>query len=90
MAAAGGSNALQGYVEFAQDLISGELAQKLYFITQKISKKGTNKDEDEHNPEMEILLSPDDYSSPALAFVKDVCKVLSLDTNVADQVLYFY
>ena len=32
----------QGYVEFTQELIAGELAQKLYFITQKIHKRGTN------------------------------------------------
>ncbi|CAL4122980.1 unnamed protein product, partial [Meganyctiphanes norvegica] len=85
VAAAGGSNALQGYVEFAQELIAGELAQKLYFITQKICKKGTNTNEDDRL-EIEVLMSSDDHSTPALAFVKNVCKVLSLDTNVTDQV----
>jgi len=80
----GGSSNLQGYLEFAQDLIAGELAQKLYFITQKISKKGTNHNESDRN-ELEII-SSDDLDAPALAFVKSVCKVLSLDTNVTDQV----
>jgi len=83
--AAAAGNTLQGYVDFAQGLISGELAQKLYFITQKISKKGTNTHEDDRL-EIQILMASKEQSIPALEFVKSICKVLSLDTNVTEQV----
>nr|XP_027207609.1 DNA polymerase epsilon catalytic subunit A-like [Penaeus vannamei] len=76
--------ALQGYVDFAQDLISGELAQKLYFITQKIQKKGT-RDEEEDDPSV-LMVAPDIHTTPALEFVKSITKVLSLDPIVSEQV----
>lgn len=78
-------DALQGYVEFAQDLVSGELAQKLYFITQKIQKRGTSGREKEEEL-LPVIASTDHNSSPALEFVKSVTKVLSLDSSVAEQV----
>ncbi|KAK7073292.1 hypothetical protein SK128_028068 [Halocaridina rubra] len=79
--------ALQGYTEYAQDLISGEMAQKLYFITQKIHKRGTNPRAEEMEGESGALFAqPDHHSNPALEFIKSVTKVLSLDPNVAEQV----
>ncbi|KAB7504214.1 DNA polymerase epsilon catalytic subunit A [Armadillidium nasatum] len=72
---------------FSQELISGELAQKLFFITQKIHKKGLKKDLEEDNEEENIhFLLSSGNDNPALQFVKSVCKVLSLDSNVTEQV----
>ena len=76
---------VEGYVPFAQDLISGEMAQKLYFITQKIQKKGTNEREEEEESNL-LMVQPGLNSNPALEFVKSVTKVLSLDANVREQV----
>ncbi|KAG7176387.1 DNA polymerase epsilon catalytic subunit A-like [Homarus americanus] len=78
-------DSLQGYVEFAQDLVSGELAQKLYFITQKIHKKGTSGREEE-DESTSLIVSDDSHNIPALEFVKNVTKVLSLDSTVTEQV----
>ncbi|XP_064102350.1 DNA polymerase epsilon catalytic subunit A-like [Macrobrachium nipponense] len=75
---------VQGHVEYAQDLISGEMAQKLYFITQKIQKRGTNERDEEE--ETNLMVLPGRNSNPALEFVKSVTKVLSLDSNVTEQV----
>lgn len=84
------ADALQGYTEFAQDLISGELAQKLYFITQKIHKRGTSgrkkEEEEEEDRNISLISTLDHHSNPALEFVKSVTKVLSLDSAITDQV----
>nr|XP_053633938.1 DNA polymerase epsilon catalytic subunit A-like [Cherax quadricarinatus] len=82
------ADALKGFEDYAQDLVSGELAQKLYFITQKIHKKGTRGREEE-GEEAQLStqsISTDPHSIPALEFVKSVTKVLSLDSAVTEQV----
>lgn len=79
-------DALQGYVDFAQELVSGELAQKLFFITQKIKKKGTGGQEEEENISTSLMSVSDSHRNPALEFVKSVTKVLSLDSTVVEQV----
>ncbi|XP_018009711.1 DNA polymerase epsilon catalytic subunit A isoform X2 [Hyalella azteca] len=78
------------HIQFARTLISGELSQKLFFITQKIQKRGTHKrDEDDDEEKENLLVTPAalrGHHNPAVEFVKSVCKVLSLDANVTDQV----
>ncbi|KAK3853994.1 hypothetical protein Pcinc_039493 [Petrolisthes cinctipes] len=83
------TDALQNYTEFAQELVSGELAQKLYFITQKIQKRGTNRVDEEDQQEeerMSLTITAEGQGSPALEFVKSITKVLSLDSTVSEQV----
>lgn len=71
--------------EFAQELVAGQLAQKLYFLTQRIHKKGTASKEVEE-AEQSMLLATSYQHFPALEFVKSVTKVLSLDSTVAQEV----
>ena len=73
--------------DFAKELISGDLAQKLYFITQKIQKKGSNKRGEDLDERSSLLDDSVSLSNPALEFVKSICKILSLDTEVSDQVI---
>ena len=77
---------LEGYV---QELVSGELAQSLFTVTQKIHKKlpeqlGGGDDEESVFPVLPG--SHLKFTNPALEFVKSLCKVLSLDTAITDQV----
>lgn len=79
------------HIKFARDLVRGELAQKLFFITQQLQKKGSKgKDEfDEEEEDRNMLIadvSKNMDRNPALEFVKSVCTVLGLDANVSDQV----
>ncbi len=69
--------------EFAQDLIMGELTQRLFGVTQKIHKKLTTS-EDNVFP-----LLPGSHlklSNPALEFIKALCKVLALDSAITEEV----
>ncbi|KAG0692675.1 DNA polymerase epsilon catalytic subunit A [Chionoecetes opilio] len=75
----------QSCAEFAQELVGGQLAQKLYFLTQRIHKKGTASKEVEE-AEQSMLLATSDQHFPALEFVKSVTKVLSLDSSVTVEV----
>lgn len=87
------TDAPQNYTDFAQELVAGELAQKLYFITQKIQKRGTNRLDEEDREEEErrsLSITADGQGSPALEFVKSITKVLSLDSTVSEQVIFFY
>ncbi|XP_077483057.1 DNA polymerase epsilon catalytic subunit 1 isoform X2 [Amblyomma americanum] len=71
---------------YMKRLVSGELAQKLFSITQKIHHKLSSNllDGEEVFPVIPGRhLKP---TSPALEFVKAVCKVLSLDVNIAEEV----
>ncbi|XP_050693132.1 DNA polymerase epsilon catalytic subunit A-like [Eriocheir sinensis] len=71
--------------EFAQELVAGQLAQKLYFLTQRIQKKGSARREVEE-AEQSMLLATTSHQIPALEFVKSITKVLSLDSTVAQEV----
>ena len=73
--------------EFAEDLVSGELSQRLFGVVEKINKKFP-----EHRGDPEDSIFPHLPGShlkltyPALEFVKAVCKVLELDLGVAEPV----
>ncbi|XP_043195220.1 DNA polymerase epsilon catalytic subunit A-like [Amphibalanus amphitrite] len=77
----------QDAVEFAKNLITGEMAQKLFMITQKMQRKLHSTRGAEPNPLFPQL--PGSHlllQNPALEFVKAICKVLSLDQHVEAEV----
>merc|ERR1712038_2017737 len=73
--------------KYSQDLISGELSQRLFSITQKLHKKlpaeiGTHQDS-------VFPILPGSYlklTNPALEFVKALCHVLNLDSAIENEV----
>ncbi|PNF35844.1 hypothetical protein B7P43_G09409 [Cryptotermes secundus] len=77
--------------EFAKQLINGEMAQKLYKITQTIHEKALKQAKNliKENDEDQFSWSKNshmDLEKVSLEFVKTVCKVLSLDSSVQDEV----
>ncbi|KAJ8415285.1 hypothetical protein AAFF_G00422650 [Aldrovandia affinis] len=85
---AGDSNALPGMISFSQEYVSSELTQNFFTITQKIQKKVTCTRSVSQPSEMFPVLpgSHLPLNNPALEFIKYVCQVLSLDTNIVNQV----
>ncbi|XP_029426854.1 DNA polymerase epsilon catalytic subunit A isoform X2 [Rhinatrema bivittatum] len=82
------AGAMPGMITFSQDYVSNELTQNFFTITQKIQKKVTGTRHATEPSEMFPVL-PGSYlplNNPALEFIKYVCKVLSLDTNITNQV----
>ncbi|XP_031367995.1 DNA polymerase epsilon catalytic subunit 1 [Apis dorsata] len=89
LAAQLGLGSLENTANFAKKLISGDMSQKLFQIVQKIYKKLP-----------EITLTIQEYPNldldgkdskrinPALELVKSVCKVLSLDKEVENEVYH--
>ena len=75
--------------EYAQDLIKGELTHRLFGVTQKIHKKlppETSLEEGETSVFPSLPGSHLKLTHPALEFVKALCKVLSLDEAITEQV----
>ncbi|XP_043925704.1 DNA polymerase epsilon catalytic subunit A [Protopterus annectens] len=86
--AEGKAGALPGMITFSQEYVANELTQNFFTITQKIQKKVTGSRSTTETSEMFPVL-PGSYlplNNPALEFIKCVCKVLSLDTNITNQV----
>lgn len=75
-------------ITFSQDYVANELTQSFFTITQKIQKKVTGSRNSTEPSDMFPLLPGSHLllNNPALEFIKCVCKVLSLDTNVTNQV----
>ncbi|XP_075753979.1 DNA polymerase epsilon catalytic subunit A isoform X1 [Pelodiscus sinensis] len=85
---AGEAGALPGVITFSQDYVANELTQSFFTIIQKIQKKVTGSRHATLPSDMFPVL-PGSYlplNNPALEFVKYVCKVLSLDANITNQV----
>uniref|UniRef100_A0A2I2Y7D6 DNA polymerase epsilon catalytic subunit n=1 Tax=Gorilla gorilla gorilla TaxID=9595 RepID=A0A2I2Y7D6_GORGO len=80
--------ALPGMITFSQDYVANELTQSFFTITQKIQKKVTGSRNSTELSEMFPVLPGSHLllNNPALEFIKYVCKVLSLDTNITNQV----
>lgn len=72
--------------EYAKELITGELAQKLFYITEKIHKKLPSQSYDANSLFPQLPGAHLKLMNPALEFIKAVCKVLSLDSSVAEDV----
>uniref|UniRef100_A0A674IGW1 DNA polymerase epsilon catalytic subunit n=1 Tax=Terrapene triunguis TaxID=2587831 RepID=A0A674IGW1_9SAUR len=86
--AVGEAGAMPGVITFSQDYVSNELTQSFFTITQKIQKKVTGSRHATLPSDMFPAL-PGSYlplNNPALEFIKYVCKVLSLDANITNQV----
>lgn len=84
----GEAGAMPGMISFSQDYVANELTQNFFTITQKIQKKVTGTRNVTEPSEMFPVL-PGSYltlNNPALEFIKYVCKVLSLDANITNQV----
>nr|XP_033811806.1 DNA polymerase epsilon catalytic subunit A [Geotrypetes seraphini] len=82
------AGAMPGMITFSQDYVANELTQSFFTIAQKIQKKVTGTRHVTEPSEMFPVL-PGSYlplNNPALEFIKYVCKVLSLDTNITNQV----
>ncbi|XP_015221455.2 DNA polymerase epsilon catalytic subunit A [Lepisosteus oculatus] len=86
--AAGDANALPGMITFSQEYVSSELTQSFFTITQKIQKKVTGTRNVTQPSDMFPVLpgSHLPLNNPALEFIKYVCQVLSLDSNITNQV----
>uniref|UniRef100_A0A2K5KBR1 DNA polymerase epsilon catalytic subunit n=1 Tax=Colobus angolensis palliatus TaxID=336983 RepID=A0A2K5KBR1_COLAP len=86
--AEGAAGALPGMITFSQDYVANELTQSFFTITQKIQKKVTGSRNSTELSEMFPVLPGSHLllNNPALEFIKYVCKVLSLDTNITNQV----
>uniref|UniRef100_A0A3B3CYW5 DNA polymerase epsilon catalytic subunit n=1 Tax=Oryzias melastigma TaxID=30732 RepID=A0A3B3CYW5_ORYME len=86
--ALGDSTALPGMISFSQEYVASELTQNIFTITQKIQKKVTGTRNVAQTSEMFPVLpgSHLPLNNPALEFVKYVCQVLSLDSNIVNQV----
>ncbi|KAG2471169.1 DPOE1 polymerase, partial [Polypterus senegalus] len=84
----GDANALPGMITFSQEYVCSELTQNFFTITQKIQKKVTGTRHATEPSELFPVLpgSHLPLSNPALEFIKYVCKVLSLDANITNQV----
>ncbi|OWK53601.1 DNA polymerase epsilon catalytic subunit A [Lonchura striata] len=86
--ALGELRAMPGMITFSQDYVANELTQSFFTVTQKIQKKMAGSQNAREPSDMFPVL-PGSYlplNNPALEFIKYVCKVLSLDTNITNQV----
>ncbi|XP_048370765.1 DNA polymerase epsilon catalytic subunit A [Sphaerodactylus townsendi] len=84
----GEPGAMPGVITFSQEYVANELTQSFFTITQKIQKKVSGSRRTTEPSEMFPAL-PGSYlmfNNPALEFIKCVCQVLSLDTNITNQV----
>ncbi|KAE8634027.1 hypothetical protein XENTR_v10002174 [Xenopus tropicalis] len=80
--------AMPGLITFSQDYVANELTQNFFTITQKIQKKVTGTRHATEPSEMFPILpgSHLPLNNPALEFIKYVCEVLALDSNITNQV----
>ncbi|XP_040208047.1 DNA polymerase epsilon catalytic subunit A [Rana temporaria] len=86
--AVGETGAMPGLITFSQDYVANELTQNFFTITQKIQKKVTGTRHVTEPSEMFPVLPGSHLllNNPALEFIKYVCEVLSLDSNITNQV----
>ncbi|XP_034952341.1 DNA polymerase epsilon catalytic subunit 1 [Chelonus insularis] len=82
-----GLGSLENAAEFAKKIIAGEMSQKLFQIVQKIHKKLPEKvlTINEY-PNLDLGINGVMKINPALELIKAICKVLSLDKEVEDEV----
>ncbi|XP_028047433.2 DNA polymerase epsilon catalytic subunit 1 [Monomorium pharaonis] len=82
-----GLGALENTAEFAKKLISGEMSQRLFKITQKIHRNLPEKTLTlEEYPNLDMGGKESIKINPALELIKAICKVLSLDKEVENEV----
>ncbi|XP_011332677.2 DNA polymerase epsilon catalytic subunit A isoform X4 [Ooceraea biroi] len=82
-----GLGALENTAEFAKKMISGEMSQKLFKIAQKIHKSLPEKTLTlKEYPNVNMGGKESVRINPALELIKAVCKVLSLDKEVENEI----
>ncbi|KZC07383.1 PREDICTED: DNA polymerase epsilon catalytic subunit A [Dufourea novaeangliae] len=82
-----GLGSLENTADFAKKLISGDLSQKLFHIVQKIYKKLPEKELTiQEYPNLDLNGKESKKINPALELIKSVCKVLSLDKEINNEV----
>ncbi|XP_053980973.1 DNA polymerase epsilon catalytic subunit 1 [Hylaeus volcanicus] len=82
-----GLGSLKNTADFAKTLISGDMSQKLFQIVQKIYKKIPEKVlTAQEYPNLDLDGKESKKINPALELVKAICKVLSLDKEVENEV----
>nr|XP_003707004.1 PREDICTED: DNA polymerase epsilon catalytic subunit A [Megachile rotundata] len=82
-----GLGSLENTADFAKKLISGDLSQQLFQIIQKIHKKIPEKVLTiEEYPNLDLDGKETKRINPALELIKSVCKVLSLDKEIENEV----
>ncbi|XP_029670196.1 DNA polymerase epsilon catalytic subunit A isoform X1 [Formica exsecta] len=82
-----GLGALENTAEYAKKLISGEMSQRLFKITQKIHRNLPEKMLTlEEYPNLDMNGKESIKINPALELIKAVCKVLSLDKELEHEV----
>ncbi|CAL1540665.1 unnamed protein product, partial [Lymnaea stagnalis] len=77
---------LPSIVSFSQGLIQGDLTHHLFSLSQKLKKKFPVSHEGEGDLFPRLPGSHLKLSNPALEFVKSICEVLALDSNITIQV----
>lgn len=82
-----GVGRLEKTLAFAKMLIAGEMSQKLFQVVQKIHKRLPEKllTSDKY-PNLNLGIDEQKKINPALELIKAICKVLSLDKEVEDEV----
>lgn len=89
LAAQLGLGSLENTANFAKKLISGDMSQKLFQIVQKIYKKLPEVTLTiQEYPNLDLDGKDSKRINPALELVKSVCKVLSLDKEVENEVYH--
>nr|XP_031835870.1 DNA polymerase epsilon catalytic subunit 1 [Nomia melanderi]XP_031835871.1 DNA polymerase epsilon catalytic subunit 1 [Nomia melanderi]XP_031835872.1 DNA polymerase epsilon catalytic subunit 1 [Nomia melanderi] len=82
-----GLGAFENTADFAKKLISGDMSQKLFLIVQKVYKKLPQKELTiEEYPNLDLDGKDSKKINPALELIKAVCKVLSLDKEIDNEV----
>ncbi|KAL6267362.1 hypothetical protein P5V15_000437 [Pogonomyrmex californicus] len=84
-----GLGALENTADFAKKLISGEMSQRLFKIVQKIHRNLPEKILTlEKYPNLNMGGKESIQINPALELIKAVCKVLSLDKEVENEIYH--
>lgn len=77
----------ESIAEYAKTVISDELTTRLFSITQKMYKKYPVLDVELQETLSPFLQNKGKHLNPALQFVKTVCKVLSLDFGIEEDIM---
>ncbi|XP_029052112.1 DNA polymerase epsilon catalytic subunit 1 isoform X1 [Osmia bicornis bicornis] len=82
-----GLGSLENTANFAKKLISGDLSQQLFQIVQRIHQKIPEKVLTiEEYPNLDLDGKESKKINPALELIKSICKVLSLDKEIENEV----
>ncbi|XKL62236.1 hypothetical protein PGB90_002069 [Kerria lacca] len=82
-----GTDVDENTAAFVKELVSNELRDKLFLVTQRIHKKFPVIKVNEDTFSLPFMnLQNENEINPALEFVKSICQVLSLDKNISEEI----